>query len=164
MSETTLTVLVALGMAVGIAGVVVPVIPGLLLIGGSALVWALLTDAGPEAWLVFTLVLAVVVAGTVLKYVVPARSLAGAGAPRSTLLLGVVGAVVGFFAIPVVGLLVGFVLGVFLAELQRLQDRRPAWASTWVTLKGIGLGMLLELVAGLLAVMVWGAGAWLSRG
>ena len=55
-----------------------------------------------------------------MKYVVPGRRLKENGIPNSTLLLGGVLGVVGFFVIPVVGLLVGFVLGVYLAELNRV--------------------------------------------
>ena len=87
------------------------------------------------------------VIATVVKYVLPARSATGAGAPRRTLLLGVPGAVVGFFVIPVVGLLVGGVGAVFLAELLRLGDAAAAWRSTWAVLVGVGIGMLVELAA-----------------
>jgi uncharacterized protein len=63
--------------------------------------------------------------------------------------------VVGFFVIPVVGLVVGGVAAVYLAELARLQDLGLAWRSTWAVLRGIGIGMLVELTAALLMVGVW---------
>jgi uncharacterized protein YqgC (DUF456 family) len=75
--------------------------------------------------------------------------------------LGAVGAIVGFFVIPVVGLLVGGVLGVWLGELRRLRDAGAARRSTWATLKAIGIGLLLELAAGLVAVGIWVAGVLL---
>src|SRR5688572_16577118 len=101
----------------------------------------------------------VLLAGTVAKYAVPARSARTSGAPRSTVLLGVVGAIVGFFVIPVVGLVVGGVGAIFLAELRRLGDGGSAWRSTRAVLVGIGVGVLIELAAGLLAVLIWVAGA-----
>jgi len=82
-----------------------------------------------------------------------------AGAPRTTLLLGLVGAIAGFFLIPIVGLPIGALAGVWVGELRRLRDRRAASRSTWATAKAIGTGMLLELAAGLVAVAVWLAGA-----
>ena len=72
--------------------------------------------------------------------------------------MGAVGAVVGFFVIPVVGLVVGGVAAVYLAELARLQDFGLAWGSTWAVLRGIGIGMLVELTAALLMVGVWALG------
>lgn len=147
--------LVALVMAVGVVGVLVPVLPGLLLVAGAALVWAL-TEQDTLSWVVFAAMIVVLGVGAVAKYVLPARDLAAAGAPRSTLVVGAVGAVVGFFVIPVVGLPVGGIAAVFVAELRRLGgDRAAAWRSTWVTIKAVGLGILLELAAALVAVAIW---------
>ncbi len=145
-------------MMVGLVGVVVPVIPGLLLIGVAAIAWAWLED-GTVPWIVAAVMILVLVLGTVAKYILPSRSLKEAGAPRSTLLLGALGAVVGFFVIPVVGFLVGAVAGVWIGELRRLGDSSAAWRSTWVTAKAIGVGMLLELAAGVIAVLIWAVGA-----
>jgi hypothetical protein len=66
--------------------------------------------------------------------------------------------VIGFFVIPVAGLLIGFVLGVFLAELAQRRDRRRAWASTVQAVKGVALSVGVEFVAALLATAVWVAG------
>jgi len=146
--------LLGLAMAVGLIGVLLPVIPGLLLIGAAGLGWALLADgAGP--WVVFGVMVAVLLVGTIAKYVLPTRTLRQAGAPTSTLILGAVGGIVGFFVIPVIGLLVGAVAGIYVAELRRLSDSRAAGRSTWATLKAIGVGMLIELLAGLVAVAIW---------
>ncbi|MBA3295193.1 MAG: DUF456 domain-containing protein [Geodermatophilaceae bacterium] len=147
-------VLIGLVMAIGLVGVVLPVIPGLLLVALAGLGWAILADgAGP--WIVFGFMAAVLVVGTVAKYVLPSRTLRQAGAPASTLVFGAVGAIAGFFVIPVIGLLVGAVAGIYLGELRRLPDSRAAGRSTLATLKAIGIGLLIELLAGVLAVSVW---------
>jgi uncharacterized protein len=146
--------LIGLAMAVGLVGVVVPVLPGLLLVAAAGLVWAILAQ-GPEPWVVFALMMLVLAAGTVAKYVLPGRTLKQAGAPTSTMVLGGIGAVAGFFLIPVVGLPIGGVVGVYLGELRRLRDGRAARRSTVATAKAVGIGMLIELAAGLLAVAIW---------
>jgi uncharacterized protein YqgC (DUF456 family) len=151
-------VLLLLVMLVGLVGVLVPVLPGLLLIGLAGLAWAGLDGGGAARWTVFAAMVVVLLAGTVAKYVLPARSARNTGAPRSTVLLGSIGAVVGFFVIPVVGLVIGGVGVVFLAELNRLGDAASAWRSTRAVLVGIGFGVLIELTAGLLATLVWVAG------
>jgi uncharacterized protein len=149
-------VLVALAIVVGIVGVVVPVLPGSLLVAAAILVWAI--DVGTATgWTVLTVCLGLVVAGAVIKYVVPGRRLQAAGVPTSTLVVGGLVGIVGFFVIPVVGLPVGFVLGVYLCELPRV-GRAQAWPSTRHALVAAGLSMLIELAASLLAAAVWVVG------
>lgn len=146
--------LVLLVMLVGLAGIVVPVLPGLLLVWAAGVGWAW-ADGGGWRWAVAALLTLLLVVGTVTKFALPARSASGAGAPRRTLALGLLGAVVGFFVIPVVGLLVGGVGAVYLAELQRLGGSEPAWRSTRAVLVGVGVGILVELVTGVVMVAVW---------
>jgi hypothetical protein len=152
-------VLVLLVMVVGLVGTVVPVLPGLLLVWAGALGWAWLDGGGPARWSVAAVLTLLFAVGTMAKYVLPARSASGLGAPRSTLVLGVLGAVVGFFVIPVVGLLVGGVGAVYLAELRRLGRADNAWRSTRAVLVGIGVGVLVEVVTGLVMVAGWLAAA-----
>ena len=73
---------------------------------------------------------ALYLAGVALQYAVPGRRLREAGVRRSTLLLAVLLAIVGFFVIPVVSAPIGFELGIYLIELGHSQDRAAAWAST----------------------------------
>src|SRR5690349_6957194 len=149
-------VLVALAIAVGIVGVVVPVLPGTLLVLVAILVWAWGVGTA-TAWSVFAVAALFLALGAVVKYVVPGRRLKEGGVPGSTLVLGGVLGIVGFFVIPVVGLVVGFVLGVYLAELRRV-GAAAAWPATVHALKAVGLSMLIEMVAGMLAAATWVVG------
>jgi hypothetical protein len=154
----TLTdLLVGVAVLVGLVGILVPVLPGSLLILGAVGVWAAETGSS-RAWVVFAVVTLVLAVGAVVKYAVPGRRLKLDGVPSRTLLAGAVLAVVGFFVVPVVGLVLGFVLGVYLAEARRL-GRHRAGPSTWAALKAVGLSVLIELVAGLLAALSWLVGA-----
>ena len=69
-------------------------------------------------------------------------------------------AVVGFFVVPVVGALLGFVLGIYLVELTRHRDSRTAWASTRLALRAVALSIGIELGAGFAIVLVWVVGLW----
>lgn len=149
-------VLVAIAIAVGLVGVLVPVLPGSLLVVGAILVWALEVGTG-TAWAVFAVATAFVAAGAVVKYVVPGRRLQVHGIPNSTLVFGGVLGVVGFFVIPVVGLVIGFVLGVYLAELRRLGSS-AAWPATKRALLAAGLSVMIELTACLLAAASFAVG------
>ncbi len=148
-----LTVAAALLVAVGLVGVVVPVLPGLVLVVGGIGLWAVPRNDA-VGWTVLGVAVAVVALGTVAKYALPGARMRAAGVPGRTLLAGGVLGIVGFFVVPVVGLVLGFVLGVYLAERARL-GRAGAWPSTRTALAAVGWGILIELAAGLLATAVW---------
>jgi uncharacterized protein YqgC (DUF456 family) len=150
--------LTALVMAVGLVGVVVPLLPGLLLIWGAGLVWAIAEREGTARWVVLAVMTLLLAAGTLAKYALPVKSAAARGAPLPTLLVGALGAIVGFFVIPIVGLFVGGVAGIYLAEIVRLRDAGRAWEATRAALVAIGIGMLIELAAGVAMVVAWAIG------
>ena len=149
-------IIVGLAIATGIVGVVVPVLPGALLAWAAIVVWALAVG-GATAWAVLGVATLVIGGAQVVKLLVPGRRLRDAGVPRRTIVAGVVLATVGFFLIPVVGFFIGFPLGVYLQERRRLGRHPAAWHSTREALRAMGLSILIELTATVLA-----AGAWLA--
>lgn len=151
---TALAVAAGLMMLVGLAGIVLPVLPGPLLIVGGVAVWAV-PRGDAVGWWVLGIAVLVTVAGQVAKYLLPGRRLKAAGVPTRTLFAGLVLGVVGFFVVPVVGLFLGFVLGVWLAELVRLPDAATAWRSAREAFTAVGWSILIELAAGLVTVAVW---------
>lgn len=147
--------LVAVAMAVGVAGTVVPLVPGLGLVAAAALAYGAVEGFGTTGTVAFVVILALGVAGTVAGVVVPHRAAGRAGAPRSSLLLGALGAVIGFFAVPVVGLPLGGVAGIYVGERMRTGDGAAAWRATRATLRGFGLAALVQMAAGLAMAAVW---------
>jgi uncharacterized protein len=148
---------VAVAIAVGIVGVLLPILPGSVLVLAAIAVWAA-EVGGSTAWLVFAVAATFIVIGTVVKYAVPGRRLQLSGIPASTQWVGALGAVVGFFVVvPVVGLFLGFVVGVYVAERLRLGGK-AAWPSTKAALRAVGLSILIELAAATLAACVWVVG------
>ncbi len=152
---TLVDVACGLAILVGLAGIVIPVLPGTLLMAVAMVAWAA-EHEGRAAWGFMAVALIVLAIGQVVKYLLPGRRLKTA-VPTSTLLLGGVGAIVGFFVIPVVGALAGFPIGVYVAERMRVGGE-AAWPSTKAALRAVGLSIFIEFVAGLLAVAVWLAG------
>ena len=145
---------IGLIVLVGLFGVVVQVLPGGLLVLGAIAVWAVVTGTG-WSWAVLAVaVVATVVAG-VGKYLLAGRHLRSAGVPSSTLVWGGLAGIVGFFLIPVVGLPLGFILAVYVAELARLRDQRTAWRSTLAALRATGITILVELAGALIAAGTW---------
>jgi uncharacterized protein YqgC (DUF456 family) len=147
-------VLVALAIAVGLVGIVVPLLPGALLVLAAIAVWAV-AEHTVVAWVAFGIAAALIGASTVIKYLWPARRMRQADVGRWSLFSGAVLGVIGFFVIPVLGLVIGFVLGVYLAELLLRRDSRRAFASTVHAIKGVALSVGVEMAGALLATMVW---------
>jgi uncharacterized protein YqgC (DUF456 family) len=148
------TVIAALLIVAGIVGIVVPVLPGLILVLAGVAVWAI-PRGDAVGWTVLGIATAIVVLGSVAKYLLPGRQLRDSGVPGRTIAAGAVLGVVGFFVIPVVGLFVGFVLGIYLAELVRLHGSEQAWRSTRQALAAVGWSIVIELATGLLTATVW---------
>ncbi|WP_074345629.1 DUF456 domain-containing protein [Mycobacteroides abscessus] len=113
--------LVALGIAVGMVGIVVPMVPGTGLV---VLLW-------------------------------PAARMREAGVPTLSLVLGGIAAIVGFFVIPVVGLVIGFVLGIYLAEFIRRNSQRQAWGATVTAVKAVATSIGIEMVGAMVSAGIW---------
>jgi uncharacterized protein YqgC (DUF456 family) len=150
---TGVEALVAVTIAVGLVGVVVPLLPGALLAWSAIVVWGF-TVGTATGWAVVGVATALIAAGQILKYAIPGRGLRAQGVPNRSLVVGGFVAIVGFFVVPVVGVLIGFLLGIYASEVQRV-GTQEAWPSTKAALRAAGVSMLLELTSTLVAAVVW---------
>lgn len=153
-----LEIAVLLAMLVGLVGVIVPILPGLLLILGAGIVWAVAGDAGGIGWLIVAILAVLAAIGTAVPYWLTSRRGTDAGLPGWVVFAGAVGTVIGFFVIPVVGALIGGPVGIFMAELVRHRQPSLAWRSTWDVIKSIGMGVLVQFAIGVGMIGVWVAG------
>ena len=175
---SAVTALTGIMIVIGLVGIVIPVLPGLLLVWAGVAVWAIARH-DVIGWVTLALATALTLGGTLIKYLLPGRQLRSAGVGWPTLTTGAALGVIGFFLIPVVGLFVGFVLGVYLAERVRLGSARTtspaagppsdptatalpggdggtsAWASTKAALVAVGWSIAIELATGLLVTSLW---------
>jgi uncharacterized protein YqgC (DUF456 family) len=147
-------VLVLVAMVLGLIGTVVPLLPGLPLIWGAALAGFVTAGWDRAATITMVTLTLLLVSGVTAKYVLPARR-AGQTASRRSLGWAAAGAVVGFFVVPVVGFAIGGVTGLYLAEQQRTGSSDAARANTIVALRRFGIGVLLEVAAGISMILVW---------
>ena len=155
-------ILVALAIAVGIVGIIVPLLPGILLVYAAILIWAVVVH-NVAGWVTLGVVTVLIGATTLIKYMWPMKRMRAADVGTKTLLAGAVLGIIGFFVIPVVGLIIGFVLGVYLAELAARRDQRMAWTSTKHALKGVALSVGVELTGAILATVAWALGVYVTQ-
>lgn len=150
--------LVAAVIVIGLIGIVVPILPGTLLIVCALFVWALVV--GGWAWSVFAAAILVVAVGEVIKYLVAGKSLRTDGIPNRTVVIGGLVGIVGFFVVPVIGLLLGFVVGAIVSELVRTRGLEQAWRGALAALKAAAKTIGIELLFALVATSIWTGGAF----
>lgn len=148
--------LVAVGLVIllGLIGVLLPGVPGQAIVWAAVLWWAL-ADNTPAAWGVLIGATTLLLLNQALKPLLPSRRPRESGAPRGTLLLGGIGAIAGFFVVPVVGAILGYVGVIYGAERVRLGSRGAGWASVRSVMRATGYSVLAELFACLLVTGAW---------
>ncbi|MFF7729370.1 DUF456 domain-containing protein [Streptomyces sp. NPDC008001] len=148
--------LVGLVMLLGLLGVVTPGVPGPLIVWAGVLWWAM-TDRTGAAWAVLAGATGVLLLEQAVSWLLlPPRRLKGAGITRRAFLVAGIAGIAGFFVIPVLGAVPGFVAGIYGVERQRLGGHGAARASTRNVMRALGTSVLVELFACLLV-----AGAWI---
>jgi uncharacterized protein YqgC (DUF456 family) len=153
------TIVVGVAMVVGLCGVVIPVLPGLLVMWAGALLYGFAVGWSTTGVAMMVLATVAVAASFVAGVVIPRRTAAAAGASGWAQVAGLFGAVIGFFVIPVVGLIIGALAGVMAVEVARKGDWGEAWAATVGTAKGFGWSVLVDLGLGLFILLAWAAWA-----
>ncbi|MCQ1994310.1 DUF456 domain-containing protein [Arthrobacter sp. zg-Y1171] len=158
--DLLVTIAAALVIAVGLIGIVVPVLPGSILILIALLGWALGVQSAP-AWWSFGIGAVLLIAGMLSSAFLTGRRLKEREIPKRSIVAGVAVGIVGMFTIPAVGLFIGFAVGLLLSEWLRKRDLSAAWSSSVATLKAMGIGILAELALALTAGGLWGGAVWL---
>lgn len=144
--ETIIAALCVVCVLIGLIGIVVPVLPGTMAIAAGLLIWAIYVG-DLTTWIMVGVGLALLAIGQVAMYLIAGKRMKRDGVRNSSLLVGAIGSIIGMFAIPVIGVLVGFVGGVLLAEWGTHKTWQPAWKATVAALKAAGLSMVIELFA-----------------
>jgi uncharacterized protein len=159
---TATNVIVLLAMLVGTVGIVVPVLPGLLVVWGATLVWAFERQDGP-GWLVFAIATLLYAVGLVSQYLVPGRRMRTAGVEGGVVAVALAVAVVGFFVVPVVGAPLGFVLAVYLLERVKHREHVAARRATLEAIRAVALNIGIELVTAFAIIATWAVAVYVTR-
>lgn len=154
-----LELVAALVMLAGLAGVIVPVLPGTPLIFLGALLYDYANNWGALGWgwllLLFLLMLAAVGGDQVLGHMGARRG----GASWLSLAVGFVLSLIGTFLLPPIGFLLGAIVGVIGTELLISRDARQALKAGGGWLVGWVLSLLLQASVALvmLGIVLWQA-------
>lgn len=152
---TTIQIVTAIIMVLGLFSLIIPGIPGLTIIWLASLVFMLLTGITWQIGIVFGFMTLFMIAGNICD-----NLLMGAGARKqgaSWLAIGVALAagVVGTFLLPPFGGLVAALVGLFIVEYVRLKDWQKALDSAGSMAMGCGWAVALRFAVGVLMIALW---------
>ena len=159
MNPTTaelLKIVAYIGLVGGIIGVVLPIIPGPVLIWLSALLWAWADGFEAVGWPTL-----LVLAGLALLAEISDVALAGLGAKKGgaswfSMVVAGVAALVGFLLFNLLGALAGAFLGLLAWETYRQGGRiREAWKASGGFILGYLAAMFLKMAFALIMILIF---------
>ena len=162
-SETVVTILCGLAILVGVAGTIIPVLPGSVLIGVSLLAWAIWGGAGTAGWVVFAVAMIFVAAGHDRRRRAHRPEAQAACHPQPQHRGGAGGGRGGHVHHPRRwdSSLVS-PPACWSANSSAPRNFPAAARSSWAALKATGLGMLAEFGLACLAASTWVIGVWIA--
>jgi len=152
-------------LLVGLAGLIVPVFPGLTIMWLATLVYALIQNASDKMtgwdWTAFVFITLLMIGGNIVDNLIIAAKMRDQFIPWSSILLAfAAGIVISIFFTPLVGLIAA-PLALFLAELRRLDNRDEAIQSTKAYLIGWGWAFGARFIIGITMIGSWMLWAWI---
>ena len=164
-SQVVLETLTLFVLFIGLAGLIIPVFPGLTIMWLATLVYALIQNAADKMtgwdWFLFTVITLLMITGNIVDNLIIARKMRDQFIPwRSILLAFAAGIVTSIFFTPLIGLIAA-PLGLFLAEVNRLKDRDKAIQSTKAYMVGWGWAFGARFIIGVTMIGSWMLWAWI---
>ena len=158
-AETIATLITGLVLLVGVISVILPVLPGSLIVIIGLLVWAVLLG-GPVAWTVAAVGVVLTLVGWSASTVLTGRVLRRERIPKGPIFIALLAGLVGLVVLPPLGLFLGFALGLFGAEFfRRGRDVQAAGSASLQALRAVGTGLLIEFFCAGTAASLFVGGA-----
>ena len=148
-------IVTALILLIGAVTLVIPVLPGLVVIWAGALFYGIVTGFHPAGVIIFIILTLIMLAGTVIDYWVMGASVRQSGTSWLAMGLALLAGILGMIFLPPIGGLVGALLVLFLVELIRLKDWRKALISARGMIFGLGWSTLSRIGFGLVMIILW---------
>jgi hypothetical protein len=151
-------------LIVGLAGLVIPVFPGLTVMWIATAVYAVsryVTETMTVwGWALFSIITILMIAGNIIDNIIIARHVRERNVPWLSIGIGfLAGLIASIFFTPLIGLAAS-PAGLFLAEAYRLKDRKAAFESTRAWMTGWGWSFAARFIIGIVMVGLWMIWAW----
>lgn len=144
-------------MLFGLLGLIIPILPGLVIIWVPALVYGVVTGFNWLSIVLFVLMTVLMIAGNLVDNVVMGARARQQGASWIAIAVALVGGIAGSLAFPPFGGLIAALIGLFIVEFIRLRDWRKAFDSARSMAIGCGWAAVIRFGMGLVMILLWGA-------
>lgn len=127
-------------MFIGLAGIVLPILPGIPLIFAAAFLFALITDYTYIGWSAIGIFAALTGVGLILDWLSTAYGVKKMGGSWMGMLGAVIGMLAGLFTAGFAGLIIGSFIGAFVLEMAAGKNQQQAFRA--------GIGGFIGFIAG----------------
>ena len=156
--ELILRGLTLTAMVVGL--LVIPFLPGLVIIWVAALGYGLAAGFGILGWIMFAIMTVLMLGGSIIDNLLMGTTAHKEGAPWWVILVAMVAAIAGNFALPIIGGILAALLVLFLIQWLRLNDWRKALTTMKGMLVGWGWAFVFRFIIGMIMIGLWLIWAW----
>jgi uncharacterized protein YqgC (DUF456 family) len=155
MWDTTFHVIILAVMLFGLLGLLIPILPGLIIIWVAALAYGLVEHFTWQSGVIFAGMTLIMLVGNVIDNFIMGASARKEGAPWIAIGLAMILGIAGSIILPPFGGLVAALLGLFVYEFIRLKDWRKAFQSTKGMALGCGWSAVVRAGMGALMICLW---------
>ena len=139
----------------GLIGTLIPIIPGVLLMWLTVFLYALVdgfTAVSTPAFIFISLI--ALTTGTSDLWLTLFGAKKG-GASIKSMLIATLGAIIGSFALPIIGTIAGYIAGLFFGEYWQHGDWQIARKAGLGGLAGWGIATVIQFIGGIFILMIF---------
>ena len=149
----------------GLAGLLIPVFPGLTVMWLGTLIYALVQSASDNMnwvdWVLFTLITLLMIGGNIADNFIIAKHVREKNVPWSSILWAFAAGIIVSIIFTPLGGMAAAPAGLFFAEWRRLRDRSAAFANTKAWMTGWSWSIAAKFGIGVVMIVLWMLWAWM---
>ena len=158
--QISIEILTLTFMLFGLFGLVIPVVPGLVIIWVAALGYGIAAGFGTLGWIMFAIISFLMATGSVIDNFLMGTQARQSGASWISIATALVFGIAGNFVLPVIGGLIAALLALFIAEWIRRKNWRESLKSVGGMAWGCGWAFVIRFIMGVVMIGRWMIWAW----
>ena len=158
--QISIEVLTLTFMLFGLFGLIIPIMPGLVIIWVAALGYGIAAGFGTLGWIMFAIITLLMIAGSFIDNVLMGTQARQSGASWVSIAAALVFGLAGNFVLPVIGGLIAALLALFIAEWIRRKNWRESLKAVRGMAWGCGWAFVIRFIMGAVMIGLWLVWAW----